>query len=94
MNNSYPPELQAQIDSLISTFETQKSEAEEVETLTPKFTFSRQTPTREIGSLVKVRNPLDDEPRGGVILSRLGERVYKVRVDETTLIVHEPDDTW
>jgi hypothetical protein len=58
-----------------------------------RFAFSRATPGREIGSPVRVRCALDDEPRGGTIRERIG-RAYMVEIDGRMLAVYEPDDCW
>jgi len=59
----------------------------------PRYVFSRATPEREPGAMVKVRNALDEQPRGGTILEPVGS-AYRVQVDQLVLIVHDPDDTW
>jgi hypothetical protein len=59
----------------------------------PRFAFSRSTEGRAPGDLVKMRNGLDENLKGGTIVEKVG-RAYRVQVDDLFLIVHEPDDTW
>lgn len=59
----------------------------------PKFTFSRATPSREIGAIVRVRCALDETDRRGTIIRTLG-RAYLVEVWDVQLVVHEPDQAW
>lgn len=59
----------------------------------PRFVFSRVTNNREPTNFVNVRNGLDEKPRGGEIIEKLG-RAYLVQVGDDKLIVHEPDDSW
>lgn len=59
----------------------------------PRYVFSRATNDRRIGEAVRVRNLLDEEPRGGTIIGRLG-RAWVVDTGEGQLVVHEPDDSW
>lgn len=59
----------------------------------PRFVFSRATLERNPGSPVRVRNGLDEDPRGGTIIKQVG-RAYLVDVQGEQLVVHEPDDSW
>lgn len=58
-----------------------------------RYAFSRSTPERHPGAEVKVRNTLDEQPRGGVVVEPVG-MAYRVQVGDNVLVVHEPDDTW
>ena len=59
----------------------------------PRFVFSRTTPSRDAGASVRVRNGLDDEPRGGTILRPVG-RAWVVDIRGIELLVHDPEDSW
>lgn len=60
----------------------------------PRYVFSRATPGREIGAICRVRNGLDEDPRGGTILEQVG-RAWRVSIDNGhVIIVHDPDDSW
>lgn len=60
----------------------------------PKFVFSRASDLREPGSIVRVRNGLDEDPRGGTLLEKVG-RAYRVDIGGgQVILVHEPDDSW
>lgn len=61
----------------------------------PRYVFSRTSRGVRYaeGMSVRVRNGLDEEPRGGTIVSRLG-RAWVVDVGDMLLLVHEPDDSW
>jgi hypothetical protein len=59
----------------------------------PQYCFSRQTPARNEGADVRIRNGLDEDGRWGTIVRQVG-RAWVVRVGWVELLVHEPDDTW
>lgn len=86
------PELRKKLEGVAAEHTKSAPLPREVEQA-PKFVFSRQTPERQVGATVRVRNGLDDEPRGGTIAAKVG-RAYEVRIGGGTVIVHEADDSW
>jgi len=58
----------------------------------PRYVFGRATPHRDVGGSVIVRNGLDED-RAGTLLGPLG-RAWRVDVNGTVLIVHDPEDSW
>lgn len=87
------PELRKKLEETVASHsKVAKSLPPEVNQR-PRFVFSRATGGRNNGDMVKVRNGLDENPRGGTILEKIG-RAYHVEIDGELLIVHEPDDSW
>ena len=87
------PVLRKKLEEVASQHQVTKRDIPPEVNTYPKFVFSRTTPSRAIGGPVRVRNGLDEEPRGGTILERIG-RAYRVDVNGEVLIVHEADDSW
>lgn len=89
------PELREKLEKLAANHAEAKAAVESSKDADgrPRYCFSRATTERHPGAMVKVRNGLDEQARGGRVIEPVGA-AYRVQVDDLELIVHEPDDTW
>lgn len=85
-------ELRAKLEKVHSEHEAQAAKADDVKGPI-RFVFSRSTPVRAVGSMIRVRCALDENPRGGTIIEKVG-KAYRVDVEGQLLTVFEPDEAW
>ena len=87
------PELRKKLEETVASHSKKSQEIPAEVNQRPRFVFTRATNGRNPRDPVFVRNGLDEKPRGGAIIEKVG-RAYYVDVDGEMLIVHEPDDSW
>lgn len=87
------PVLKAKLEEIYQAHVKVEGESRPEVAGKPRYVFSRATNQRGAGAMVRVRNGLDEETRGGTIIRPIG-RAFLVDVRGQELIVHEADDSW
>lgn len=87
------PELRKKLEETVASHSKSSKTVPPEVNQRPRFVFSRVTSGRNPKDMVKVRNGLDENYRGGTILEQVG-RAYRVDIDGEIFIVHEPEDSW
>jgi len=90
-DTQYSQELQEKISALVKEHE-QQPEVPPAVSERPRFIFHPDLPP-VVGEMTQVYNGLSPIHKGGMVLEKVG-RAWRVQVEGSVLIVHDPEDSW